>query len=308
MTLLFLILAGFIPEAGTAPELIYGSQPEPSDYSSGIPVLTYHQITNQHSSYSASPSRLRSDLQRLYDAGFFLILPTDIEDGLSRIPFDRRPLMITFDDGWEDNFRYIELPGGDFEIDPDCAVAIVNKFLEEHPDFGRGVVFFVSWDKVPFGNHTEVKLNTLLDMGHFIGNHSADHLSLTKIPTSRYWEQINPALNSFRRELGLRVNSINVLAYPGGKIPRGINAEATLASLEFQGRSSVIQGYLVDGAVSSFSDVYDPDNVGQFRISRIDMALYSVPSLLGWNNLMVESNARPSLHDDLPWRPINNSD
>ncbi|MCK5785539.1 MAG: polysaccharide deacetylase family protein [Candidatus Sabulitectum sp.] len=303
MILLFLILAGFLPRAGTAPALNYGPPPEASDYASGIPVITYHQITLHRSTYSATPARLRSDLQRLYDAGFFLILPMDIDDGLSRVPFDRRPIMITFDDGWEDNFRYVEEPDGEQLLDPDCALAIVNTFIEEHPDFGRGVVFFISWDKVPFGIHTEEKLNTVLDMGHCIGNHSADHLSFTKIPPSRYHEQVIPALVSFQHRLGLRVSDINVVAYPGGRIPSGADAESTLASMEFQGRPAVIQGYLVDGAVSSFKRIYEQEGFGEYRISRIDMALYSVPRLLAWSNIMVKSNARPSLHDDLPWRP-----
>ncbi|MCD4706817.1 MAG: polysaccharide deacetylase family protein [Candidatus Sabulitectum sp.] len=302
MTVLFFLLVGFIPMTGNAPELVHGAAPEMSDYASGIPVITYHQITHHESAYSATPAKLRDDLQRLYDAGFFLILPDDIENGLSRIPFDRRPIMITFDDGWEDNFRYIDMTGGEQYIDPDCAVAIVNTFIEEHPDFGRGVVFFISWDKVPFGIQTEEKLNAVLDMGHCIGNHSADHLAFTKIPPSRYWEQVIPALNSFQRKLGLRASEINVFAYPGGRIPRGVNAESTMASMEHQGRPAVIQGYLVDGAVSSFKRIYESE-LGEYRISRIDMALYSVPRLLNWSNIMVESNARPSLHDDLPWRP-----
>lgn len=304
MTTLILVLTGFIPAIGNPQPLDYGVTPEAADYASGIPVLTYHQITVHQSDYSATPSKLRDDLQRLYDAGFFLIQPTDIEDGLCRVPFNRRPVMITFDDGWEDNFRYLEFPDGEQRIDPDCAVAIVNNFIEEHPDFGCGVVFFISWDKVPFGNHTEEKLNAVLDMGHVIGNHSTDHLSFTKIPPSRYWEQVTPALNLFRSKLGLRTSGINAFAYPGGRISRGVNAERTIASLEFQGRPAIVQGYLVDGAVGSFSKIFDPDGLGEFRISRIDMALYSVPRLLNWTNLMVESDTRPSLHDDLPWRPV----
>ncbi len=299
MTALLLILAGFVPVVGNAPELEHGTAPEFSDYASGIPVITYHHITNFRSKYSATPYKLRNDLQLLYDAGFFLILPSDIEDGLRRVPMNRRPLMITFDDGWEDNFRYTD---NQQHIDPDCAVAIVNTFIEEHPDFGRGVVFFISWDKVPFGNNTEEKLNAVLDMGHCIGNHSADHLSFTRIPPSRYWEQIIPALNSFQRRLGLRTSQINVVAYPGGQIPHGAGAEATLASMEYEGRPAVRQGYLVDGSVGSFRRLYKTEG-NEYRISRIDMALYSVPSLLGWSNIMVRSEERPGLHDDLPWRP-----
>jgi len=301
--LLFLVLAGFLPVTGNAPALNYSPEPESTDYASGIPVLTYHQITMNQSKYSVTPFKLRDDMRRLFDAGFFLILPEDIEDGLSRIPFDRRPLMITFDDGWEDNFRYIEQPGGNLVLDPNCALAIVNSFLEENPDFGRGVVFNISWDKVPFGSRTEEKLNTLLDMGHSIGNHSEDHRSFMSIPTALFPAQVIPALDSFHRNLGLRVSEINTLAYPGGRLPAGVNAEQSLSSLEYRNRPAVIQGYLADGAVSSFRRIFESGNLAEYRISRIDMALYSIPMLLGWRNLMIDSRSRDSLHDDLPWRP-----
>ncbi len=302
MIFLLILLQTFTPGIGSPPPLDYGSAPSQEEYASGIPVVTYHQITTHQSAYSASPTKLRTDLQKLYDAGFFLIQPADLEDGLSRVPFNRRPIMITFDDGWENNFRYIVQPNGEQIVDPDCAVAIVNFFLEEHPDFGQGVMFFISWDKVPFGNNTEEKLNILLDMGHAIGNHSTDHLAFTKITPARYWEQVLPALNNFQRKLGFRTNSIIAFAYPGGQIPRGGNAESTLASIEFQGRQAIAQGYLVDGAVGNFDRFYNSE-VGRYRISRIDMALYSVPRLLSWTNIMVESEFRSSLHDDLPWRP-----
>lgn len=293
----------YAPLCSSGPPLDHGPAPESSTYPSGFPVLTYHQISQVPSKYSASPAKLRADLQGLYDAGFFLIQPSDLEDGLSRVPFHRRPVMITFDDGWEDNFRYIEESGSERTLDPNCAVAIVNGFLEEHPDFGRGVVFFISWDKVPFGRDTEEKLNSVLDMGHAIGNHTALHRSFMQIPPSMYSTQIIPALDSFNRRLGLRTADINTLAYPGGKLPANAGAEDILSEMEYKGRSAVVQGYLVDGAVENLSRIYESGGTGRYRISRIDMALYSVHKLLGWRNLMAENIERPSLHDPLPWRP-----
>ena len=302
MSILFLLLVVYTPVCTIAPALEHGSAPEASEYPSGFPVLAYHQITSVQSEYSATPFKLRDDLQRLYEAGFFLIQPCDLEDGLSRVPFHRRPLMITFDDGWEDNFRYTG-EGADRTIDPNCAVAIVNQFLEEHPDFGQGVVFFVSWDKIPFGSETEEKLNCILDMGHALGNHTADHASFMTIPASMYSNQIIPALDSFRRRLGLRTSSVNTLAYPGGKLPAASGAELLLSEMEYQGRPAVVQGYLVDGSVENLSRLYESDCTGRYRISRIDMALYSVNRLLSWRNIMAESIERPSIHDPLPWRP-----
>lgn len=302
MSVLAFFLVLYAPVCAIAPGLDHGQAPEPCGYPSGFPVLAYHQITNNPSKYAATPYKLRDDLQRLYDAGFFLIQPGDLEDGLFRVPPDRRPVMITFDDGWEDNFRY-QGEGEDRILDPDCAVAIVNDFLEDHPDFGRGVVFFVSWDKVPFGSETEEKLNSLLDMGHVIGNHTADHRSFMSIPPSMYSSQVLPALDSFRRRLGLRTSGVNTLAYPGGKLPAAAGAEELLGEMDYNGRPAVVQGYLVDGTVENMSRIFEADLTGRFRISRIDMALYSVGRLMGWQNMMAGSTARPSLHDPLPWRP-----
>ncbi len=76
-----------------------------------------------------------------------------------------------------------------------------------------------------------------------------------------------------------------------------------VASMEYHGRPAVIQGYLVDGAVGNFSGIYRENGKSAYRISRIDMALYSVNRLLGWRNLVSPGIERPSLHHELPWRP-----
>ncbi|PIE51258.1 hypothetical protein CSA37_12675 [Candidatus Fermentibacteria bacterium] len=302
ITLIF-ILAGYLPLCHEAPALEHGDAPEPCSYRSGVPVLTYHQVSETPYQYGVTPDKLWNDLQALYDAGFFLILPDDMENGLYRVPWNRRPLMISFDDGWEDNFHFIEQTDGTRVIDPDCAVAIVNRFLDEHSDFGPGVLFFISWDKVPFGHDTEEKLNMVLDMGHAIGNHTADHTSFMQIPVSDYHSQILPALASFSSRLGMRAWFISSLAYPGGQLPSRAGAEEILLNMEYEGRKAVTQGYLVDGAVENLRRFYESSGEGRLRISRIDMALYSVPQLLQWQNLMQPGLERPSLHDQLPWRP-----
>jgi len=96
---------------------------------------------------------------------------------------------------------------------------------------------------------------------------------------------------------------VNTLSYPGGKLPSGTGAEELISQMDYDGRPAAVQGYLVDGSVGNFSRLYDGSITGRYRISRIDMALYSVPLLLRWNNLVTCLSERTSLHDDLPWRP-----
>ena len=272
--------------------------------SSGIPVICYHHVNDILMDYGVTPSRLRADLEDLYDAGFTLVTRADLENGLMQLPSGRRPLILTFDDGWQDNVNFLENADGSTEIDPYCVVAILEEFTTNHPDFGGKVIFFISWDKIPFGQeeYVEEKLNMLLDMGHEIGNHSWRHRHFITLNGDQWSPAVLRAMDYFYRELGIRTCEISSLAYPGGAIQKGSWVTERIAEMEFNGARAVTMGFLVDGAVSSFRWILgDPDMM--LRVSRIDMSLYSVRQLLRWRNLISEGNSRSSLHDPLPWRP-----
>jgi len=282
----------------TAPPLEY-VEPDPEDFPSGIPVLCYHHVSNPPVQYGVSTYRLSNDLQALYENGFFLITPRDIENGLMHVPAGKRPVMLTFDDGWEDNFRL--LPGTELP-DPASALGIVQGFLEDHPDFGGGVTFFVSWDKVPFGRDSMEKFHSLLDMGHELGNHSLNHTSFHRLPAEGWKNQVNGALNRFRPLLGLRTGEVRAFAYPGGSVPRTGEVQTAMSRMTWNGRPSATTAYIVDGMMTNFSRVYG-DEFGLYAIGRIDMSLYSVAQLLQWRNLMVTGADRSSIRSPLPWRP-----
>jgi peptidoglycan/xylan/chitin deacetylase (PgdA/CDA1 family) len=281
----------------TAPDVEYG------DPTSGIPVVCYHQVSAVSSKYSVTPGILWSDLEDFYEAGFSLITTTDLENGLLQFPSGRRPMILTFDDGWQDNFNFIVSPDGSHSIDKDCAVAILAEFTEEYPDFGGEAIFFISWDKIPFGQEEFVgeKLNLLIDMGHEVGNHSFRHRLFIRLLADEWSPAILRAMDSFYRYLGIRTGSISSVAWPGGAIQEGSWVTDRLAEIQYDGLPAIDLGFVVDGAVSSFRRVLpDPDR--RVRISRIDMSQYSTYSLLQWPNLMDYGLARTSLHDPLPWR------
>jgi peptidoglycan/xylan/chitin deacetylase (PgdA/CDA1 family) len=279
----------------TVPDL----EEAPAGTTSGIPVLMYHHVSDPvNGFYGVSTSRFLADLAALDAAGFTLITPEDLENGLMQVPAGRRPLMLTLDDGWQDNFSFTGT-----SLDPDCAFALLEGYCDGHPDFGRGATFFISWDKVPFGQYDRIgtKLNTLLDMGYAIGNHSRRHASFSRLPRIQWEEAVVGAMERFHRHLGLRTSQVCTLSYPGGHFPDDPGSEELMASFTYLGVQAVQMGFLANGSVSSLGSLLEEPE-GWYRIGRIDMSLYSVSQLLGWRNLMVRGDAREDLHDPLPWR------
>ncbi|MBN1435411.1 hypothetical protein JW921_11680 [Candidatus Fermentibacterales bacterium] len=277
---------------------------------SGLPVLCYHHISsNPMESYNVSPTRFGDHLEALEEAGFFLIGPEDILDGLRSVPEDRHPVMLSFDDGWQDNMSLIRAPDGSLSIDPCCAAAILRRFCDLHPDFGRAAVFFISWDKVPFGQESLVaeKMNMLLDMGFTIGNHTLRHTPYGILPADRWESATVEPLRRFRDRLGLRALDISTLAYPGGWFPDASWARESISSFDFMGRKAVQLGFLVNGEIARLSSV-SGTRWGRFYIGRIDMSRYRISDVIASRSLVAIAGSRDDLHDPLRYRPLPMSD
>lgn len=297
MIFLLAVLAGAVPGLYEAPPLEY-IDPAPDPYPSGVPVLCYHHVSDPPVAYGVSTLRFRRDLEILHRNGFYLITPRDLENRLIHLPAGKRPVMITFDDGWENNYRFLPDSEG---LDPQSALGILEDFLDEHPDFGGGATFFISWDKIPFGSGTTAKFHNLMDMGHELGNHSLSHIPFTELSPQGWKSQVNRALDRFSRHLGLRISEVRSFAYPGGSIPGNHAFLATVASFTWNGRPSLTTGFIVDGTVSDFSRVFQTE-YGRYAIGRVDMSRYSVNQILQWRNLMATGSERADIRSPLAFR------
>lgn len=169
-----------------------------------VPILVFHIIRPSYPTDSQAvknlaqtPEIFDAEMKYLQDSGYHVIafrtLVDYLRSGTTTLPV--HPIVITFDDGWGDQFKY--------------AFPILQKyhytatfFIFTNPVGTRG---FVTWDD----------LRALRDAGMDIGSHSRSHPFLTKITDPKIlWNEINGSKLALERNLGITVTEF---AYPFGR-------------------------------------------------------------------------------------------
>lgn len=184
-----------------------------------IMVLMYHHIAQPEAQWSRTPENFRKDLEVLYEKGYRPISLKDYVTGNIHTEAGYTPIVLTFDDGRQNNFNMLQKQSGEWVIDPDCAVGILEKFHQEHPDFPLKATFFIN-DNVPFGQkeHLEFKLKYLVEKGMEIGNHTATHIDFTKADQDRIQKELAGIVNLVN--LFLPDYTVDTLALPFGSKPK----------------------------------------------------------------------------------------
>src|SRR5690606_6061801 len=117
---------------------------------------------------------------------FYPVSVLDLANGNLDIPAGKTPFALTFDDSSAGQFRFIE-KNGKTEIDPNCAVGIMENFKKKHPDFPLTASFYVLPAIKPdlrlFAQpeFKKEKLEWLINNGYEIGNHGWYHVALNKL-------------------------------------------------------------------------------------------------------------------------------
>jgi peptidoglycan/xylan/chitin deacetylase (PgdA/CDA1 family) len=176
-----------------------------------IPVLMYHQVIETPGERSphgiwVTADQFSGQLHSLHRRGFETITFNDylrFSRGESKLP--KRPIILTFDDGYEDNFT--------------VAFPLLQKF-----GF-RGVIFAVTdwnrrtnfWDQdVPSAPLlTPTQLKELADSGIEIGSHSVTHPRLSAAPIDKVRCELRDSKDALEQLLGTPILSF---AYPYGAV------------------------------------------------------------------------------------------
>lgn len=163
---------------------------------SGIPVLNYHQVNDEaHNALTLSSYEFNAQMEYLYQNNYTTISPNQLVDylqyGTSLPP---NPVLITFDDGYEDNYRiaYPILKKYNFK----ATEFLITDFVGHN---GR----YLTWKQV----------KEMGDNGFTFASHTLSHLFLGPATD----DEILYQLTKSREAIEWRLNQkVEYLAYPGG--------------------------------------------------------------------------------------------
>lgn len=165
--------------------------------------------------YQRTSSAFRNDLESYYSKGYRMVRLIDYVNGIIDVPIGKSPIVLTFDDGLENNIKVIGLDdNGDIIIDPNSAVGILEEFKNKYSDFNVTATFFVNGGLFNQEEYNEKILNWLVDHGYDVGNHSYSHADFSKIDNNKSIYEIGSVYKMLNSILSDKY--VNIVALPFG--------------------------------------------------------------------------------------------
>ncbi|OAT80220.1 polysaccharide deacetylase family protein [Desulfotomaculum copahuensis] len=185
--------------------------PAAIEHSNQVPILMFHKVNPDPRvgglGLRVPPDKFDREMAYLHQNGFHTVSLTDVvEHYRTGKPLPARPVVITFDDGYRDNFTY--------------AFPILKKYHFT-------ATIFVVADTVGGINSFDVRahlqpvnrmaswaeLGQMAAAGITIGSHTLDHPHLAQIPPAEAWRQIRQSRMVLEKHLG---RPVRVFSYPYG--------------------------------------------------------------------------------------------
>ncbi|MBX3721370.1 MAG: polysaccharide deacetylase family protein [Turneriella sp.] len=200
-----------------------------------IPILTYHKISDEDTEYTRSRASFAKDLVELKRHGFYPVTLAELRSGRITTPKGKIPLLLTFDDSSESQFKY----EADGSLTEGCGMEIMERFQKQNPDFPlRGVFFVLPKAQYPnnfFGQPEKIaaKLKYLTGKGFEIGSHTLWHANLKKY-RNKIEEQLG--LGTYEIQKYLKGYAVYAFALPYGIFPPKAD-EPRLRAGKYKGKS-----------------------------------------------------------------------
>jgi len=190
-----------------------------------VPIMMYHGIIDTNETkyvggnvdkdgYNRTAEAFRNDLEFYYQNGYRMIRLTDYVNGKIDVELGYSPIILTFDDGNKNNFNVLGRNNdGSLQIDPNCAVGILETFKKKYPDFNVTATFFVMNGLFNQSEYNEEIMKWLVDNGYDIGSHTINHADFTTIGINKTQEVVGKMYEKLDGILGDKYVKIIALPY-----------------------------------------------------------------------------------------------
>lgn len=193
-----------------------------------VPIMMYHGIREKTASstgttggnvdkdgYNRTPESFREDLEFYYEKGYRMVRLEDYIHGNVDAEYGKSPIILTFDDGNEDNIRVTGLDeDGNIIIDKNSAIGILEEFKKKHPDVPVTATFFVNGGIFNQEKYNEKIVKWMIENGYDIGNHTQTHLDIKKSTAENVQKEIVYVYNKLEELIPGKY--VKIIALPFG--------------------------------------------------------------------------------------------
>lgn len=269
--------------------------------------------------YSRTSESFREDLEFYYQKGYRMIKLSDYIEGEIDVPYGKSPIILTFDDGNDNNIKVTGLDeNGNIIIDPNSAVGILESFKKKYPDYNVTAIFFVTANLFNQPKYNEKILNWLVDNGYEVGNHTKGHNNFTKIDAETSEEVIGYMYEKLSSIIGDKYSKIVALPF-GSPYNKTHENYSHILNSTYNGKTYTTVAALRVGwepEVSPFNKDFDPtflkrcrayDNNGKdFDIDMVFNTILEKSRYISDGNIdtITTSSANESLISDTETRKV----
>ena len=166
-----------------------------------VPIMMYHGIVDKENQYTGgnvdkdgytrTSKAFQEDLEFYYKNNYRMIKLSDYINGEINVELGYSPIILTFDDGNDNNFKVTGRDAsGELIFDPMSAVGILESMKKKYPDFQVTAIFFLNSALCNQPEYNEEIMKWLVKNGYEIGNHTISHPDFTKISIDKTKEEV----------------------------------------------------------------------------------------------------------------------
>ena len=190
--------------------------------SQGIPVLLYHHVSDQETNMpelTVSTTEFTRQLSLLRHHGFQTITPVQLSSFMKgdRVPLPDKSILITFDDGYADNYTQ--------------AFPLLKQF-------GYGATIFMVGINFDRANRlTRAQIREMAASNLTLGAHSMTHPNLTQASPAKLRYEVTRSKETAENAV---LTEVGYFAYPGGYY--NVAAMEAVEAAGYHGAFSVLSG------------------------------------------------------------------